>query len=214
MTNLKTSVAGLAAAVTILFTSSACSGGSPSKVASLGDGSGSSQSSSSGSEQDFRDALLDFSKCMREHGINMPDPTFDDAGGAGGGIGVIAQADPSNAPDPNGEAFKSADAACKPILDAAQKNAPRPSPEEEAKMRDQALKFAQCMRGKGFDVPDPTFDDSGGMKIESRAGAGGPSSDGQVTGAPDPAFQHGVEECSKETGGPAVGAATVTGPGK
>jgi hypothetical protein len=71
------------------------------------------------------------------------------------------------------------------------------------------------MRAKGFDVPDPTFDDSGGMKIESRVGSdAGPSSDGAMNGGPDPAFQHGVEECSKESGGPGMGVHTVTGEGK
>jgi hypothetical protein len=71
-------------------------------------------------------------------------------------------------------------------------------------MRDQALKFAQCMRSKGLDVPDPTFDDNGGMKIESHAAGGGPSSNGPTTGGPDPAFQDAAKECSKETGGPAI----------
>jgi hypothetical protein len=217
MTNLRTSLAGTAAALTILFTTSACGGGSHAKVASLGNnGSSSSQSNSSDSKQTFRDALLDYSKCMREHGVEMPDPTFTDGPNGGAAVGIITPSgDATKAPDPNGTAFAAADTACKPILDAAQKDMPRPSPEEEAKMRDQALKFAQCMRSKGFDVPDPTFDDNGGMKIESRQGSGGPSNDGLVTGAPDPAFQTGVEECSKETGGPAMaGAGTSQGGSK
>jgi hypothetical protein len=210
MTNLRTALAGTAAVLTILFTTSACGGGSHSKVASLGNSNSSSSNSesSSGSKQSFRDAMLAYAKCMRDHGVDMPDPTFADGPNGGNAVGVITPGGGGGkAPDPNAAAFQSADTACKPILDAAQKDAPQPTPEEEARMRDQALKFAQCMRGKGFDVPDPTFDDSGGMKIESKQGStSGPSVDGGVTGAPDPAFQQGVQECSQETGGPAMAA--------
>jgi hypothetical protein len=219
MTNLKTSVAGIAATLIVMFTSSACSGGPHSKVASLGNTNGSSSSSqgTDGSKQSFRDAMLDFSKCMRQHGVDMPDPTFTD--GAGGDTGgAVMMGGPGKDMDPNSATFKSAQTACQPIMDAAQKNFTPPSPEEQAKMRDQAVKFAQCMRGKGFDVPDPTFDDSGGMKIESRqapsGSSGGPSSDGPAAGGPDPAFQHGVEECSKETGAPGMGLSTVADGGK
>ena len=33
-------------------------------------------------EQEMRDQALEFAECMREHGIDMPDPVFDAEGGA------------------------------------------------------------------------------------------------------------------------------------
>lgn len=199
-----------AVAATVILGSTACGGGSHAKVASLDKGSSSSSSSSSGaSKQDFRDALLDFSKCMREHGVDMPDPTFQDDGNGGGAIGVVA-GDPSKA-DPDSATFKAAQTACQPIMDAAEKNFTPPSPEEQAKMRDQALKFAQCMRDKGFDMPDPTFDDNGGMKIEVHDGGDETTAAGGDVApkTPDPAFVDASKECSQQAGGgPGMGFTT------
>jgi hypothetical protein len=53
-----------------------------------------------------RDAMVAFARCMREHGIDMPDPTGDglvmrkDDSGRGGG------------PDPSSEKFQEAEKAC------------------------------------------------------------------------------------------------------
>ena len=65
-----------------------------------------------------------------------------------------------------GTLFEAAQKACQPIMDRAEQNMPRPSPEEEAKMRDQALAMARCMREHGVDMPDPTFDDNGRVSIQ------------------------------------------------
>jgi hypothetical protein len=61
------------------------------------------------SEEDraeMQDAFLEYAECMREHGIDMPDPDFSGEGGAFrmgvGGDGM----------DPNDPAFKEADDAC------------------------------------------------------------------------------------------------------
>jgi hypothetical protein len=200
MTRLRTTITtlGLIAALSL---TSGCGGGSHRNVATLGNSGSSSNSNSSDAKQDFRDAMLDYAKCMRDHGVDMPDPTFADSGN--GGMGVIMQGGAKPA-DPNDPKFKAAETACKPILDAAQKNAPRPSPEDEAKMRDQALKVAQCMRDKGFDVPDPTFNENGGMQIQAK-GAGGTSSDSEQSGGPDPKFQEAAKECAAQNGQPMLG---------
>jgi hypothetical protein len=214
MTNLKTSAAGIAAAVIVMLTTSACGADSHAKVASLGNGSSSSSQSGGGSgdsNQSFRDALLDYSKCMREHGVDMPDPTFTDTGDGGGGGGAVIAGGPGKDMDPTSATFKAAETACKPIMDNAQKNFTPPSPEEQARMRDQALKFAQCMRSHGVDVPDPTFDENGGMSIEVHGGPGpdGSASSGDAnTAGPDPQFQEAAKACEAETGGPGIG----TGP--
>ena len=59
----------------LLLALAACSGGGgkPGGVASLGDGKATSTTSAGGS-QDERQADLAFARCMRQHGVSMPDP--------------------------------------------------------------------------------------------------------------------------------------------
>ena len=45
-------------------------------------------------------------------------------------------------------------------------------PERLAEMREQMLEFAQCMRDHGIDMPDPTFDENGRIKIDMAPGEG------------------------------------------
>lgn len=61
-------------------------GGALEQVASLGDDSGTTDETGDDndspdaeplSEEERQQAHLDFAKCMREHGIDMPDPQFD-----------------------------------------------------------------------------------------------------------------------------------------
>jgi hypothetical protein len=211
MTNLRTSVAAVTAAATLVFTASACGGGSNSKVASLGkSNSSSSQGSTGDAKKSFQDALLEFSKCMRQHGVDLPDPTFDDTGA--GGVAMVG-GDPSKMPSPDSAVYKAAQTACQPILDAVEKTFGPQSAEEQAKMRDRALAFAKCMRSKGVDVPDPTFDDNGGMKIEAHGGPPDGSSSGDVqTATPDPKFEEAAKVCDKEGGGPVIrGSGSTTG---
>jgi hypothetical protein len=218
---------GGALVIAACLITSACNSGASPRVATLNGSDANSSSSSgggggggSGDKTKFQDAMLDYARCMRDHGIDMPDPTFDNStggfavvGGPGGGDGKT--------PDPNSQQFKDAEAACKPILDRAQQYAPKPTPEEQAKMRDQALAFAKCMRDKGFDVPDPTFDDNGGLSVHvdggSNASDSGPSTNSGAGAGPmnDPAFKQAADACNQQTGGgprmgvggPAVGAA-------
>lgn len=63
------------------------------------------------SEEDqaaMQDALLEFAQCMRDHGIDFPDPEFTD-GGAMQQIG--------DGVDPNDPEFQEAEEACGPIMD-------------------------------------------------------------------------------------------------
>lgn len=57
----------------------------------------------------FQDALLEYAQCMRDQGIDFPDPDFSGGDGefAVGGGGV----------DPNDPDFQAADEQCRPILD-------------------------------------------------------------------------------------------------
>jgi hypothetical protein len=58
-------------------------------------------------DPEMADKLLDFSKCMRDHGIDFPDPQFQ-------GGGVMMQMDGSL--DPSSDEFQAAQAACGDLL--------------------------------------------------------------------------------------------------
>lgn len=71
----------------------------------LPEGSG-PDSISAEEEAELQDAFLQYAQCMRDHGINMPDPDFSD-----GGVSI----DGGDA-NPNSEAFQDADEACRHFL--------------------------------------------------------------------------------------------------
>jgi hypothetical protein len=58
-------------------------------------------------DPEMADKLLDFSKCMRDHGIDFPDPQFD-----GGGVRMQMDEDM----DPSSQAFQDAQEACGDML--------------------------------------------------------------------------------------------------
>jgi hypothetical protein len=159
----------------------------PDEDADKGGGSGGPES------QEFRDAMLDYAECMRDHGVDMPDPEFDEGGGA-------FQITPKDEDGPDGpsEEFEAADEACQPILEDAMPEGEELSPEELAERQDQMLAMAQCMRDKGYDMPDPQVDSNGRFRVERRAGPGagtGPPEDEEQ-------FREDMEACSEEAGLP------------
>jgi hypothetical protein len=104
---------------------------------------------------DPQKAMLAFAQCMRDHGVNLPDP------GSGGGP-VNITADPTT--------MDAAQNACKSLLKG--QDMKQPSAAEQAKMRDALLKFSACMRAHGINMPDPTFSGNG-----ATVRAGDPGSD-------------------------------------
>lgn len=85
---------------------------------------------------------LEFSNCMRAHGVpNFPDPS------AGGGLELPAGINPQS------PSFQSAQKACSKF----QPNGGAP-PKMSASERRKAVKFAECMRAHGEpNFPDPTL---------------------------------------------------------
>jgi hypothetical protein len=143
--------------------------------------------------QEFRDAMLEYAECMRDHGIDMPDPEFEE----GGGVTQIMPEGEAPGPEAS-EEFEAADEACQPILEDAMPEGEELSPEEVAERQDQMLAMAQCMRDKGYDMPDPQVDSNGRVRVERRAGPGsedGPPEDQEQ-------FQEDMESCSEEAGLP------------
>jgi hypothetical protein len=187
---------GVGAAMAVVVLGACGGGGGGDGVATLGDNAadGTTQTTRA-SKRTFEDAMLDYARCMRRHGVDMPDPQFAD-----GGVAVIGRAGgPGAAGDgPSKATFEAAEKACKPIMDAVERDMPKPSAEEQAAMRDHALAVARCVRAKGFDMPDPTFGDDGSARIEMHAEAG---PDTKQLG-PDGAMAAAIEACEKENGGP------------
>ncbi len=104
-----------------------------------------------------RDALVDFARCMREHGIDMPDPqTSSD----GGGIAITLDEDVEP------EEMEAAQQACRPIMDEAFGEMEPPSPEEMEAAQERMLEHARCMREHGVDMPDPVIDAAGRITVE------------------------------------------------
>ena len=136
------------AAVALL---AACTGASAGpSVASLDDPAASADPSASPSAPaDPQEAFLAFAECMREHGIDMPDPQVSDDGGGKFSVGFSG----GGPGDGDNEKFQEANEACRPLLENAIGEGGRPeiSPEDEEAM----LEFAQCMREHGIDMPDP-----------------------------------------------------------
>ena len=57
---------------------------------------------------EMEDAMLEFARCMREHGVDLPDP--------GDGGGVVRIAPGGGKPDPEDEEFQEAEEACEDLL--------------------------------------------------------------------------------------------------
>ena len=151
-----------------------------------------------GGSAEFQDAMLEYAECMRDQGIDFPDPQMGE-----GGITIVGP-EPGEEPPTRAEQeeMAAADAECNHILDDVEGSLPEPTPEEQQEMQDQALAFAECMREHGIDFPDPEFGEGG----EVRIGLGGGAD------FSDPDFQDAQEECQGE-GGFGVGAAPVAATG-
>jgi hypothetical protein len=122
-------------------------------VASAG---GSAKASASPSATaNVRDAQLKFAQCMRENGVNVPDPA---PGGKGGVRLQDTGADPAK--------VQAATKKCQPLLQAGgQIGTPN-----DPKAQDQLLKFARCMRAHGVKMKDPK-PGSGGMLQGGQGGS-------------------------------------------
>lgn len=96
---------------------------------------------------DGEQAILDLVACLRENGIDIPDPQFGPDG--------PTFADPSALMniDLSGETFLGAMEACEEFIAALQ---PEVDPEQQAEQVEQQLVLAECMRREGIeDFPDP-----------------------------------------------------------
>lgn len=99
---------------------------------------------------------LNFAKCMRAHGVNVPDPSANGgppAGATGGGGFRSLRSDPN---------FRSASQACAKFRVGGFGNI---SSAQRAQFQQAAVKFAECMRAHSINIPDPSSNGAGGFGI-------------------------------------------------
>ncbi|MCE9622774.1 MAG: hypothetical protein K8R99_10545 [Actinomycetia bacterium] len=154
---------------------------------------------------DPEQAFVNYTACMREHGIDLPDPQVVsvDEGSAGDGgvvvaqgpaIGVTGGGTSGSLPfDPSSDEYQAAEAECQPILDDVFGEI-EIDPEVLAEQREQMLDFAQCMRDHGIDFADPTFTD-GGNGISIQIGSAGDDANPPTDGPGSEEFDAASEAC-------------------
>ncbi|MFD7107007.1 hypothetical protein [Streptomyces celluloflavus] len=147
MRQRKASLAAASLAAGLAIFATACSGGDGgTKDTANGSGAGGgSDASGKGKEAD---AAYKHRQCLRDHGVKVeePKPGQDPRGmviGAGGNV--------------DQEKMKKALEACKSTSPNAGKS------ELTQADKDEALKYARCMRKNGFNMPDPKFEGGGMM---------------------------------------------------
>jgi hypothetical protein len=186
--NIRTGTLAAALVVLLLAAAAVASGcGSTSAddgVAALDDAAATtsegdeSTASNGDDEDDPQEVALAWAKCMREHGVDVPDPEVDE----NGRVRVMIQGRRAAEGVRDDTFAKARDECGTPFGDAGP---PPLSEEERAKMQETMLEFAACMREHGVDMPDPDFSDGGG-----RFGFGGTNVDPQSS-----TFQKAQEAC-------------------
>jgi hypothetical protein len=132
-------LAALAGALSLGIVACGGSASSSSTTSSTGGTAVASSAAASGRYQ----ARLAYAKCMRAHGVKVPEPSPN--GAIPGGFRALRSS-------PN---FKAANQACASF----RRNAfgfGSLSPARQAQVQQGQVKFAQCMRAHKIDLPDPT----------------------------------------------------------
>jgi hypothetical protein len=126
-------------------------------------GSGNDDNNGGSREDKAFAGALKFAKCMRDHGLDVPDPKR----AAGGGI-MQRMGGKRGAPIDQGK-MEAAQKDCEHFMEAAG-GGEAPSAAEQAKRQDAFIAYAQCMRQHGIAMPDPKFS---GNKVQMTIGKPG-----------------------------------------
>ncbi len=187
--------------VAILILLTAC--GTISGVATIdgADGATPTPSPSAGPE-DPEEAMYAFAECMREQGIDMPDPVIRrvEAGSGADEEGVITdEAEPGEGGgppfDPNSDEFIAAEEECGHLLESLGALEPADGPELTPEQEEAFLAFNECMREHGIDMPD--FGRGGVVRI----GPGSGDEEGPSFDPRSEEFQAAREECDEHLEG-------------
>jgi hypothetical protein len=167
------------------------------QVASLNGAASSSatgdSTSTSLSTGQVQQAMLDFASCMRDNGVNMPDPTFDASGNPQGGF--IGR---DSGIDPRSTEFQTAQQACGDNLQGITLGRGPAGRFDRTAIQDGFNSFTACLRDDGLQVDDITLGDGPGAD-----GPGGPppgASSGGATGPNDSTTTTGGSGASGSTG--------------
>ena len=100
-----------------------------------------------------QESALAFARCMREQGVDFPDPQVGE-----NGMVRVGPGPGERGPDPRSPKMRAATEKCQEHLDLGGE-----APEMSAEERDAFVAYARCMRERGIDMPDP--DPSGGFRM-------------------------------------------------
>jgi hypothetical protein len=135
-----------------------------------------SAAGSAGAKDKARQAELNFARCMRGEGIDMPDPSPN------GNRDVRIGGDSGISP----EEFEEASKACEKYRRSSSRQL---TEEEQQEFREMALAHSRCMREHGIDMADPVFTEHG-AQVRVEGGSGKPNPE-------DPKFKAAEEACSQ-----------------
>jgi hypothetical protein len=102
-----------------------------------------------GTVRDAEAAMMAFTECLREHGIEVYDPVVDAEGN-------VDKPEFVEGVDPKGEDMKAAWEACAEHLEGVTFGKKRIDVDDQVDTLDQYLALATCMRDKGYDMDEPT----------------------------------------------------------
>jgi hypothetical protein len=146
--------AGLATAGLLV---ASCGGGGSTVASAGGDGTPAAEDTEQGQLDDADAQALVFAECMRDNGVDMPDP-----GPGQQGLGEAFQAVAGNY---DRATLEQAVAACEDLIPSYQ--------QEQPHVPGDMLALAQCLREQGLDVSDNPFDDAhaGAVDVEEFSAA-------------------------------------------
>lgn len=196
----------------------ACSGSdsADNQVATLADDQTAAvDDSGAGDDEVTEEELLDWTQCLRDQGVDVPDPEVDSDGNLV--LGGPRRGDSSSDDDGSTNADDQQPAFDRDDMEAAGEVCGDPpmqgpggfSEEDRQEMQDAALEFAQCLRDQGIDVADPDFSQQG-PGGDPGAGRDNASTDDGQDAAPrgpfgdvdldDPEVQAAWESCQDSSG--------------
>jgi hypothetical protein len=170
----------------------------PAGDATTGTGDTSDSATDTTVATDPAEAALQFAECMREHGIDMPDPQVS---GDGGVMVQIGGPDGESGTGPDPKEMEAANKDCEHFMKDATAGFEPPSEEDQKKMQEEALAFSKCMRDHGIDIPDPQFSaDGGGFNVSIGSPDGG-ADDAPAIDFESDEFKEANEACGGPDGG-------------
>ena len=152
--------------LTLALVAGACTGDSdlPSIASLETDPPNPSAESATDADQaaDSEAAMLAFTQCLRDQGIDVGDPTIDADGNLQLPPIEFETSDTVTDPDelPDMSEFEEMIAPCEEHLEGVVGSF---SPGDTTEIEDMFLAYAECMRENGIDMPDPDFSSDGGV---------------------------------------------------